>query len=214
VTHYITGDETYQLPFGRHRTFLAGIPLWEEELIGGWDISGVTEWHTGIAWGNNANAFDAGYSNDAPGILIGSPAAVATHLTKIPGGGVNVFNAVPATASQPYSALAAASAYEGPIGFQVGPRNSLRGPRYFNQDLGLAKTFPLYRERVNAKFRADAFNAFNHPNFDLPIENVYNGFDNQDFTNPSFGQITNTISPAGNLNNGARVLQVSLRIEF
>ena len=100
VTHYITGDETYQLPFGRHRTFLAGIPLWEEELIGGWDISGVTEWHTGIAWGDNANAFDAGYSNDAPGILIGSPAAVATHLTKIPGGGVNVFNAVPATASQ------------------------------------------------------------------------------------------------------------------
>jgi len=214
VTHYITGDETYQLPFGRHRTFLAGIPLWEEELIGGWDISGVTEWHTGIAWGNNANAFDAGYSNDAPGILIGSPAAVATHLTKIPGGGVNVFNAVPSTPSQPYSALAAASAYEGPIGFQVGPRNSLRGPRYFNQDLGLAKTFPLYRERVNAKFRADAFNAFNHPNFDLPIENVYNGFDNQDFTNPSFGQITDTISPAGNLNNGARVLQVSLRIEF
>ena len=56
VTHYITGDETYQLPFGRNRTFLAGIPLWEEELIGGWAISGVTEWHTGIAWGTTRGA--------------------------------------------------------------------------------------------------------------------------------------------------------------
>ena len=74
--------------------------------------------------------------------------------------------------------------------------------------------FRCYAERVNLKFRADAFNVLNHPNFDLPLENSFNGFDNQDFQAHSFGNISNTIEPAGNLNNGARVLQVSLRLEF
>jgi Carboxypeptidase regulatory-like domain len=204
VTHYITGDETYQLPIGRHRTFLSNAPLWAEEVIGGWDISGITEWHTGLAWGTDSNAFVASFSNDAPGILIGPKSAVATHITKLPGGGVNIF------ANQ----AAAMAAYEGPIGFQIGARNGLRGPRFFDQDLGLAKNFPIYRERVNMKFRADVFNAFNHPNFILPQENGFNGFDQQDVTSTTFGTISNTVTPTGNLNNGARVLQVSLRLEF
>ncbi len=204
VKHYITADATYQLPFGRTRMFLNSSPLWMNEVIGGWDISGITVWHTGQAWGTNSNAFDASYSNDAPGILIGSQSAVATHLTKLPGGGVNIFA----------NSTSAAAAYEGPIGFQIGPRNGLRGPKYFDQDLGLAKTFPVYAERVNLKFRADAFNAFNHPSFAAPSENVFNGLDQQDITNPTFGQISYTVSPTGNLNNGARVLQLSLRLEF
>ncbi|HEY1742624.1 MAG TPA: carboxypeptidase-like regulatory domain-containing protein [Granulicella sp.] len=204
VTHYITGDETYQLPFGRHREFFATAPLWLEEAIGGWDVSGITEWHSGQAWGTDSNAFDASYSNDAPGILIGPSSAVATHVTKLSGGGVNVF------ANQ----ATARSAYVGPIGFQIGARNGLRGPHFFNQDLGLAKNFPIYRERINLKFRADAFNAFNHPNFSLPAENAFNGLDQQDFTSSTFGQISTTVTPSGNLNNGARVLQLALRLEF
>ena len=78
----------------------------------------------------------------------------------------------------------------------------------------MAKLFPIYGDRVNLKFRADAFNAFNHPNFSLPAENAFNGLDQQDFTSSSFGQISTTVVPPGNLNNGARVLQVSLRLEF
>ena len=64
-------------------------------------------------------------------------------------------------------------------------------------------------------FRADAFNAFNHPNFALPAENVYNGYDQQDYQQGSgFGQVSFTVSPPGNSNSGARVLQLSLRLEF
>jgi len=91
----------------------------------------------------------------------------------------------------------------------------MRGPGYFNQDLGLAKTFPVIGERVNLRFRADAFNAFNHPNFEVPSQNEFNGYDNTDITGPSgFGQISFAVTPTGNLNNGARVLQLSLRLEF
>jgi hypothetical protein len=205
ITNLLTADATYKLPFGRGRQFLAAIPVWANEAIGGWDISGVTDYHTGIAWGTNSDAFDASYSNDAPAILVGSKAAVVTHLNKnIPGGGVNIFN----------DQAAARGAYGGPVGFQIGARNSLRGPRYFNQDLGLAKTFPVYGDRYNLKFRADAFNALNHPNFGLPQSNAFNGYDQQDYTSTTFGQISSTVTPSGNLNNGARVVQVSLRFEF
>lgn len=204
VTHYITADTTYQLPFGKHRMLFSNSPIWVNEIIGGWDISGITDWHTGQAWSDDSNAFVASFSNDAPAILVGPASNVATHVTKLAGGGVNIFA----------NNTLASNSFEGPIGFLIGSRNTLRGPRYFNEDLGLAKAFPLYAERVNLRFRADAFNAFNHPNFAIPVENGYNGFDNQDFTNPDFGQITNTVTPPGNLNNGARVLQLSLRLEF
>jgi hypothetical protein len=91
----------------------------------------------------------------------------------------------------------------------------MTGPQFFNADLGLAKNFPIYKEAVNLRFRADAFNAFNHPNFGMPIENGYNGYDQTDYLRGSgFGKISNTVSPPGNLNSGARVLQLSLRVEF
>ncbi len=202
----ITSVVTYQLPFGKGRMFLNNVPFWANEFVGGWDISGITSWHSGQTWGTDSNAFVASYSNDAPGILIGPKSAVKNHLMKNPGGvaGVNMF------ASQ----ANAAGAYEGPIGFQIGARNGLTGPRYFDEDLGLGKTFPVWDDKVNLKFRADAFNAFNHPNFTIPSNNVYNGLDQQDITNSTFGNTSYTVEPSGNFNDGARVLQVSLRLEF
>jgi hypothetical protein len=204
VNQIVTADAVYELPFGRGKAFLSSVPTWTNEILGGWSLSGVTSWHTGQAWGTNSDAFVASYSNDAPGILVGQKSAVATKLQKPAGGGVNIF-ADQATAQ---------AAYVGPIGFQIGERNGLRGPKFFNADLGLGKTFPIVGERVKANFRADAFNALNHPNFSLPASNAFNGLDQQDITSSQFGNISYTVTPSGNLNNGARVLQLSLRIDF
>jgi hypothetical protein len=200
----ITADAYYELPFGRSKEFLATVPTWTNEIIGGWSLSGIPSWHTGQAWGTNSNAFVASFSNDAPAILVGQTSAVATHLQKPSTGGVNIF------ANQ----ATAAAAYVGPIGFQIGSRNGLRGPNFFNTDLGLAKNFPIHGDQVKANFRADAFNALNHPNFALPASNSFNGLDEQDVTSSQFGNISSTVVPSGNLNNGARVLQLSLRVEF
>ena len=204
IRQYITSDATYQLPFGRNRMFANTVPKGLNEVIGGWDLSGLMIFHTGVPWSTVSNAFVASYSNDAPGILVGNPADVATQVTKIPGGGVNIFA----------NSGAAASSFEGPIGFQIGPRNELQGPKFFNADFGLAKNFPIIGEGFHATFRADAFNALNHPNFNVPANNVYNGYDQADFTSSSFGVISSTVEQPGNLNNGARVLQLSLRLEF
>ncbi len=204
--NYITGDATYQLPFGKGRMFLSDQPRWVDEVVGGWDLSGLADWHAGFPWSGAANAFVASFSNDAPPIFIGSDrAAIQTHVTKQPNGTLSDFRD-PATA---------AAQFEGPVAFHIGPRNNFRGPGFFDADFGLAKNFPVYKEGVNLKFRADAFNALNHPNFQNPAENAYNGYDAQDYQQgPGFGEINFANIPSGNENGGARVLQLSLRLEF
>ena len=204
VRQYFTADATYELPFGKNKMFLGGSSDLMNEIIGGWSVSGVVDTHTGFPWQTSSNAFVASYSNDAPGILVGNPSLAKTHLTKLPGGGVSDFA----------NAKTAAAQYIGPVGFHIGSRNDLRGPGYVNADMGLAKNIPI-TERFNLKFRADAFNAFNHPNFAIPSENVFNGLDEEDIQRgKGFGQISYTVTPVGNLNNGARVLELSLRLEF
>jgi hypothetical protein len=165
------------------------------EIIGGWDLSGIPSWHSGVAFSTNSSAFVAGYANNAPGIFNGDTAAISTREHKTAKGAVTLFD-------DPDKAKAS---FTGPIGFAIGSRNNLRGPRYFNVDLGLGKTFPVVSDRLNLKFRADAFNAFNHPNFSLPSTT------NSDITGGNFGQITSTVT---NDQYGARVLQLALRLEF
>jgi hypothetical protein len=197
VTQYVTGDFTYNLPFGRGRTFGGNTPFWLNEVVGGWALSGISQWHTGQAFGTNANAFVAGYSNDAPGIFNGDRVGVQAHVHKAADGSVNLF-ADPARAQ---------SDFTGPVGFTIGSRNNLRGPNFYNQNFGLAKTFPLASDRVNLKFRADAFNAFNHPNFALPSSSPPP--ETFDITGGTFGQLTSI-----DTNSGYRVMQFALRLEF
>ena len=205
VRQYVTADAVYELPFGKGKMFAGSAPFVVNEFIGGWSISGVVDSHGGFPWQTASNAYVASYSNDAPAILTGSAKLAARGLNKLKAGGVSDF-LNPTMAWQQFS---------GPVGFTIGPRNGERGPNFFNADAGLAKTFPITAERVNVRFRADAFNVFNHPNFDIPDENVFNGFDSEDYQQEAgFGRITDTISPLGNLNSGARVLEVSLRLEF
>lgn len=206
TTHYITSDFTYSLPFGRGRSFASHIPWALDEVIGGWNVSGIPSWHSGQVFSALSNAFVAGFSNDAPAIFNGDTYAVRRHVHKEANGSLNVF-ADPA---------AAVAAFSGPVGLTIGSRNTLRGPQYFNIDAGLSKNFALDEARgLRLQFRADAFNVLNHPNFDDLDYGNYSTYTN--ITAPSnFGQLTNLSSNGNPLANGGnpRVLQLSGRIEF
>jgi hypothetical protein len=196
VTHTITGQFLWEIPVGRGRQFAATAPLWANEIIGGWDISGIPSIHSGNTTFASANAFVAGYANDAAAILTGNIADLQSHVHKDSSGTVWAFK----KSDDSY-----VNDYEGPIGFNVGSRNNLRGPHFINVDLGLAKVFQILpNERMNLKFRCDAFNAFNHPSFSTP-----SALNNLDITETAgtFGVITSTASTA-------RVLQGALRLEF
>jgi hypothetical protein len=197
VTNYLNGNFIYDLPFGKGKAYASTAPFWLNEVIGGWKISGLPYWHTGNAYQANSNAYVAGFANNAPATLIGH---IELTKTKVNGGGGNTLYAY----SNPSAALAA---FTGPTGFAIGTRNNLRGPGYFNFDLGLGKTFPIYADRVSLKFRADAFNAFNHPSFAHPGQDSTGSADITEASGVPFGTIGETAS-------SARVLQGALRLEF
>jgi hypothetical protein len=207
VTHYVTGYAVYSLPFGRGRTFGSNIPRALDEIIGGWDLSNIFSWHSGNAWSTASSAFVAGYANNAPGIFVGNPSDIQRKVNKT-AGTLNLF-ADPARA---------ANAFVGPVGFEIGPRNSLRGPQYFNLDTGLSKTFTVVPEwGLKVQLRGDAFNILNHPNFAAPGNNS----DYDDITKPgNFGQLTSTITSGGtavtnnSTNLASRVVQISARVQF
>ena len=76
------------------------------------------------------------------------------------------------------------------------PRNGLRGPGFTNLDFSISKHF-VVRENMNLELRGDAFNVFNHANFQTPDLIP---------TDPNFGQISNTYDP--------RILQIALHFQF
>jgi Carboxypeptidase regulatory-like domain len=91
------------------------------------------------------------------------------------------------------------------------PRNSFRGPGYFDTDLNVSKTITI-RERYSFALGASFLNMLNHPNFDLPVNAV---------TNVAFGRILSTVSAptsayglfAGSTVSG-RVVQTQIKFSF
>lgn len=195
ITHLFNAPVTYQLPFGRGRTFGANMPKVLDEVIGGWEISGIPQYRSGTAFHATGEAFVASYSNNAPVLFNGDQSALQRQVHKV-GSALFLYK-------DPNRAV---NSFQGPIGFQIGSRNMLRGPGAFEFDAGVAKSFALYKERVKLKFRADAFNALNHPVFAAPTS----GATTADIVNASqFGQLTATTG-----NQPFRVLQLALRLDF
>ena len=74
------------------------------------------------------------------------------------------------------------------------------GPKYWSADLSLVKNFHI-TERVNFQFRAEAFNLFNHTNFQLPGNNS-----NNQILKGTFGCACSTFDP--------RELQFGAKVSF
>ena len=75
-------------------------------------------------------------------------------------------------------------------------RNSLVGPGTRTADLYVRKEFPLGK-RARLEVRGEAFNAFNHPNFGLP---------DNDLASPNFGRVLEAGAP--------RLVQFGLKLIY
>jgi hypothetical protein len=182
VRHQVVVSYLYELPFGRNRAFMRDTNRFIDSIVGGWNISGITNWHTGFPFSVFANtAVDfSGFNQFAD-----RPIAGVGSLPISFGDPAHVF---PAS----YFSLPAA----GNIG-NVG-RNAYYGPGYTDFDFSLIKNFAI-RESMKFQFRADVFNLFNHPNFDLPVGNL---------ASSSVGQII------GDTNANPRLMQLGLRFNW
>jgi hypothetical protein len=83
-------------------------------------------------------------------------------------------------------------------------RNDMRRPGVVNVNLSLFRHFRI-TEKLQAEFRVEAFNALNHPNFDLFY--ITNSYTNSETVgSPNFGKITHAGDP--------RLYQLALKLRF
>jgi hypothetical protein len=86
-------------------------------------------------------------------------------------------------------------------------RNTLFGPDFWDLDFAVMKNTRV-TEKLTAQFRVEAFNIFNHPDFDLPNPSLFTlGAAGNAIPNPLAGQITGTV-------NAPRQLQFALKLLF
>jgi hypothetical protein len=83
--------------------------------------------------------------------------------------------------------------------------NTLEGPGDKNVDFALLKTVPL-RESRRIEFRAEAFNVFNHPNFQFAAPGPQNSINSTVMGTATFGYLTGALAP--------RQLQLALKLFY
>jgi hypothetical protein len=146
-------------------------------VVGGWTVAGTILYHSGYPF----SIVNSGIRG-TQGIGNASGITTAVILADFLGGSSYPSCTTPNTACYDTSMFAAKGNQHdwGNI-----PRNSFRGPGYFDTDLNLKKEF-AYKERYKLSVGAYFFNILNHPNFDQPGNNIAAG---------NFGQILNSVSP-------------------
>jgi hypothetical protein len=185
IKHNVVGSVNYGLPFGHNRMFLSEKKGWQEWIIGGWQLNGITEIHTGLPYNIVVNGNNQNYPGLRPDI-IGDP----TLSNPTYGRNGQYFN--PAAFAKPTCPVSNPNC-PGDLG-----RDAFRGPGFFNIDASLFKDFPI-REHLKFQFRFEVFNILNHPSFANP---------NADFTDKqTFGKVTGTAS-------GPRELQFAAKLIF
>ena len=195
ITHLISADGMYDLPLGKGRLVGRNASGWLNQIIGGWQVAFLNQWHTGFAFTTVSEAFPVSFNANSPAVFIGKQSDIRVRVHNDPTSGQIQLFADP---------KAAINAFTGPIGLQGPTRNNLRGPRFSNTDLSLNKHFQFH-EKYGLEFRAEAYNAFNQVNFALPIGSV------ADINNPSTFGVINKDSGS---ESGARIMQFSLRFDF
>ena len=141
----------YELPFGRGKA-LVNQPGIARAILGGWQISGVSAYQTGLPF--------------TP-ILSFDPTNTGTTARPIVVPGVAFYPSPSRTSWFNSAAFVAPAAYT----YGNAGRNILRGPNTFNTDVGLLRS-ATFKEKYNLQFSAQAFNVFNTPQFGLPNNTI------------------------------------------
>ncbi|MGH9844232.1 MAG: hypothetical protein ACREEM_36370 [Blastocatellia bacterium] len=187
-----TTSVVYDLPFGKGRRF-ASASTALDYIAGGWRATLINTMNSGLPV-NLTYGVVAGFS-------VGGTATLRPNLT-----GQNLRSA--GVDPNDYLNINGVSIPSGDVLFGNAGRNLVRGPNFFQADLGLHKSFPVWRERTKLEFRMEAFNLFNRTNFGAPDGNASNIriVNGQPAAGGSYGTIRSTFP--------ARQIQFALKLYF
>lgn len=221
--HVIASNLLYELPFGKGKHFAGNAPRWVDELIGGWQLTTIYNYQSGEPLTIYSGVQTTNTQHTSTAIVTGANPGTTLHYnqTGVLGPVLWPTNAfVNATSANPASCRTSTdgkTTYCIPAAGQQGSsRNQFRGPGFWNTDAGLRKNFAL-TERFKMQFIADAFNVFNHPNFENP-RNATVG--SPSITSTSFGTVcctTAAVASQANVNalgEPQRVFQLALKLNF
>jgi hypothetical protein len=229
LRHNFKLDATYDLPFGRGRTFFSNANGFVNALVGGFSILPVISWQSGspVQLGNaqligmtveelqkeikvRKNATTVTWLPDD--IILNSQRAFDTSVVNANGYGAN-YGGVPPTGRfiAPAGYGNCLQAYGGQCGFN---NLVLYGPGFFKFDVGITKRFNIDEKR-NIEIHANILDALNHANFRI------GGFAGDITTTgccgTTFGQLTSG-SAYRDINTtndpGGRVIDFLLRFNF
>ena len=158
VRHYFSADFVLSDMF-RHVGFHWG----PNRIFGGWSLSSNWFYRSGLPF--------SVVDNSALGTLLGlnyNGVIFASPVGHVSGTCTSAVNSPCLTTSQ-FGPSAAVTGF--PTGFGTMGRNSIHGPHFFDVDIALMKDVRI-REHLTFSFGAQAYNAFNHANFDQPVNDI------------------------------------------
>jgi Carboxypeptidase regulatory-like domain len=204
LNNAFTASVLYDLPFGRTKRWGADWNAVTNGVLGNWSINLIERAQSGfpIFLVDGLNASGVGFSWNGNGLnrpdQVGDPNRAGDE------GGQTGCPTRIHTVQNWFNPCAFARAATGELG--DANRAPLYGPRYVVTDFSLVKRVQLPYEGMGLDFRAEFFNLFNHPLFQMT--GGPSGM--QDITAPlSFGKIN-----AVTTDNGARVIQLALKLTF
>jgi hypothetical protein len=177
-TNVLVFNYIYKLPFLRARRDALGF------VLGGWEISGIYQYQSGLPYSVRTSQDIAGVGTGSGNQFWNQVGDSSMSVGSFTPTGVAWFN--PAAYAQPAAGT-----------FGVQGRNGIRGPSYWTTDASLRKNFAL-NEHFTLQFRFEVFDFLNHPNWGAP---------NVTPLTATFGSITSKT-------NDDRQLQLALKLMF
>jgi hypothetical protein len=211
-THVFTAQTVYEVPFGKGKRFGGNAGRFAEHFIGGWNINSLFTGMTGEPWSVRSGVFTSNFSHQSRADLIGPMPSTALRQCA-----TQVGPCLLSTSLTTDNANRLTPGFKLPLpgGDGMG-RNVFRGPGYWNLDLGVTKYFQI-TEMLRMQFRAEAFNALNHPNFDTPTSASTGS---PSILSTAFGQsCCSTVAPPSTqtviqTGESARIIQFALKLMF
>ena len=192
--HRFNVAASYELPFGKGRTYFAGANRAVDALIGGWQITALSTFTSGDY--PRFNNLNSGASPiNAPVTISGNPCVSNPNPSQW-------FNTSVVRLASNSSAIV-------PYNVQFG---CLQGPSFWDVDASLIKSFNI-TERIHSQLKISAYNAFNRLN---------RGDPNMNPSDPNYGTNLYQGAPGGTFgaqtatppNVTGRQMEIGLRIVF
>ena len=200
VRHVLKANAVYELPFGPGQRWLDKSGF-AGKVFGGWQISGIAQFRTGrpitFVSGRGTLNRSARSGNNTPNTTLtlselqgmvglfhdpvtGLPLVVDPRLINTQGRASSEFFTHPTAGTVGHLSL-----------------TPVDGPGYWNVDTAIIKRI-RFKERLGLELRLEAFNVFNHTNFQVP--------NSLDINDTDFGKINTAFDP--------RILQLAWKFTF